>query len=311
MFRGPHRARPRAPTIEPLEARSLLSAGPQLRPGISFSTPAAYFSEQVTSIPVTIQISLQNGRRPTTDPPLTLHVTATLGHTDAYGRTLAEPASAASAFTPVDETITVPPGTTSETVRIPVNPGADTPAVVPIDISVTSSLGERATPQTIYLESGTLPPQPALTSARMLVRGAQGAGFVLTFNQPMDPATVQDKANYLVETTFKPTAADYAGWLLDSFQAPPSVTWKAIGMKSATYDPATNTVTLLSSRPLKTTAPYTIMNGRPLAKHQLKSAQGIPLQYVTSTHGVTTHGPNQAGGFDIRLRGTAPATLSG
>jgi hypothetical protein len=144
----------------------------------------------------------------------------------------------------------------------------------------------------------------------MLVRGGQGAGFVLTFNQPMDPASVQDRANYLVQTTFKPTAADYAGWLLDSFQPPPSVTWKAIAMKSATYDPATNTVTLLSSRPLNITAPYTIMNGRPLAKHQLTSAQGIPLQYVASTHGVTIHGPNQAGGFDIRLRGTAPATLS-
>ena len=106
--------------------------------------------------------------------PVTINFSATLGSLPAGSQAPPLPASASGAFTPIDESITFPPGLTSETVSIPIDSGAPNPGEVPIALLVTaptSSIPFSSQPSTVYLVDGPQALPPTITSVRLITTG--------------------------------------------------------------------------------------------------------------------------------------------
>ena len=82
---------------------------------------------------------------------------------------------------------------------------------------------------------------PSIVGSR-LVSPRDGGGIELTFSEPMDPASVENPANYAVsENSHRPNTLDLASFLLSGSVEDHSAKVK---ITSATYDPAARTVTL-------------------------------------------------------------------
>ncbi len=322
--------------IEQLEVRSLKSAGlglfasqmpPSLRDSagvrnivaalrrhpapmlqfVNVSTPATYISPQAGAVQVTITRDTSDGPRVVPKVPLTVNFSATLGATGSTSQTVSLPASAAEAFTPINESITFPAGVTTESVSIPINSGAIDAGTVPIQLSASSSSPDVSSASaTIYLTPN--PPQaPAtITSARLLWSGKSATGIAISFSEPMAPASVENTSNYVVTARRKPNIADRVSYFsanLDPFAPTPAVT-VPIALTAARYDAATNTVTLVPSRPLKSSGTYTISSAMPLAKHLLTNSQGNPIQGNLSSDGP------QVADFAFTLKGSRTVTFT-
>jgi len=123
----------------------------------------------------------------------------------------------------------------------------------------------------VYSGSGAY--GPSSSSAKFLSEGPQVVGLsrygfharptvlVLNFNSPLDPVRAQDVSNYVIVNEYG----------------------KRIDVKSASYDAATQTVTLLPSQKLKVRRTYTLTvigtgpNG-------LTSSSGLPLDGAGTSH---------------------------
>jgi hypothetical protein len=280
--------------IEGLEPHSLLAGLAPHQEYVQYfdiNTPGRYISQQVSSIDVTITraTAIQQITKPQPGDrqqdlslPLTVYFSASLGSTAPEGQSTSLRSSASDTFTPVSETITFPAGVRSETVSIPVNSGAANPGLVPIDLSVTSSSPRvNSGLDTIYLISGpaALPRTPTkITSARLIFQGKSASAIAITFSGPMSPASVENVRNYDVYTGsdgVSPAGA-VAGVLafLGGEASGRSVT---VPLKTAQYDPTTNTVTLIPSKPLRASITYGIASVTPLAERTLTDLQGFAV----------------------------------
>jgi hypothetical protein len=302
-----HRARLR---VEGLEVRELMSVltphqGPDQALGIN--PPSTYVSQQISGFDVTLT-RIPLGRIPpkilgkgssspnSTNLPLTVNFTASLGSTAPGGQPTTIPASASNAFVPVNESITFPAGVTTETVHIPVNSGAANPGSVPIALSLTSTALDAlsAAPQVVYLVTGpsAVPPAPlTFADVHLIEQGKTASGISITFTHAMSPASVEDIHNYSITTTRPQHEYDWFGlsqWI--------GTVGVPVPLKAATYDSVTNTVTLIPRKRLNPSVHhYYLENATPVAKHTLTDLQGNALQGNSSRAGVFLFGLNKRG----------------
>ena len=154
-------------------------------------------------------------------------------------------------YLPVDETITFPPGVTSERVTIPIVAGAANPGMLSFEVIATQvgvagsqPVGPEAT-EDVFLAQNINAPVPRIDGGHMVLSGGRVSGFVLHFSLPMDPASVQNvKAYSLKDDTVHWHPAGLFGPLGGG-----SDSTAAVRLKTATYDPSTNTVDLHLAHP--------------------------------------------------------------
>jgi hypothetical protein len=268
------RPRRRAPLLaEALESRALLSGGstgssapwlrqtedvgvPLLGPNVSQKTGALNFTLTRAGTYTTAAIN----------EPLVVDVSASLAPSAS---------KTGAAFQPFNESVTFPAGVKTESVSIPIQLGANAPDSVPINISVTTSkasAGVSISRQTVYLVSGPQALPPSITSAQLIVEGNHVTGVSLSFSKPMAAATVGNVHNYAFGT-FR--AVTYYDWFGLAHSKEP--TFMPIALKSAEYDPTTDTVTLKTKKPLSSSMPFGIQCAYPPAKHRITDQQGLAL----------------------------------
>jgi hypothetical protein len=283
------------PQAEPLEQRALLSGSPGSKnatgvQAVAIRVPSAYVSQQADHVDVTLVRSAAGHGRNL--GPLTVDFSAAYGSLQAG--TVATPDVVGQQFTPVNQPVTFPDGVTTETVVVPVNPGAPNPGLVPVQLSVTaSSQSVHGSSATIYLATGVDAVPPSIVAVQR-VRG----GIAVTFSKPMNPKVVTNKHNYKI--TFSPTQqfslTQLTGvGLIQTLNNTPTV----IGIRRASYDVATNTVTLVPNEQLGSEGSYTISNPTSLlAKRNLPNkaqaltdVQGNPLE----------EGGSHVGAFSITI----------
>ncbi len=138
-------------------------------------------------------------------------------------------------------------------------PAASAAGTFQISITAANGIGPAATQEFAFHVVIAAPPK-VLRLQR--IRARTPTRIVLTFDEPLDPARAQATSNYV----FRPVVRRRA--LLAPRQA--------IRVRSAVYDPASQTVTLITAKPLKLSNFYQItVNGG--APNGLANVSGVPL----------------------------------
>jgi hypothetical protein len=263
------------PCLESLEGRMLLSTvkAPTapvaemlnfVAPGTTTSGVHAVASQQASSVTLTlqrgepglkisgsIQVEVATGPIPTPSTPV-------------------PSAQPGVQYQPVVETITFPPGVRSESVKIPIVAGAANPGMLSFEVAAIQ-LGVQTTPDSygqatedVFLAQNINAPVPRITSAHMVLSGHRTSDFVLQFSMPMDPASVQNVGAYDVsDTTYhEHDTAGFLGWLV---QGIPGLGYSSssspVVLKTATYNPSTNTVDLHLAKSVDARDVYQIGSG--------------------------------------------------
>jgi hypothetical protein len=289
---------------ESLELRTLLSGSsaskiPTGVQAVSIQVPSAYVSQQAHQFDVTLVRTTAAGLNRNLGS-LTIDFSAGYGSQTASSAT---PQIAGQQFTPVHQSVTFPAGVATETVAVPVNAGAPNPGLVPVQLSVTSaSRAVRGSAETIYLAASLDAVPPSIVAVQR-VRG----GIGVTFSKPMDPKSVTNIHNYAIKFTptqkFALTQLTGVG-LIQTL----SSTAASIRLRRASYDSATDTVTLVPNEQLGSEGSYKISNPpsllakghRPNKAHPLTDLHGNPLD----------QGGSHAGAFSITISKGHPYTAT-
>jgi hypothetical protein len=174
----------------------------------------------------------------------------------------------------LDQTVTFADTDAFIPITLPVFPGTPNPGEVDVALTLTPvdpSSHLRIPPPLIYriyASEAALPPQ---------VVSAVGTpeGIVVSFSKPMDPAGASNVKNYALKTTTMNSkgaslgnavfgvAATLAGFpLLASGGLSGSPSTHVVRLKSARFDPATNTVTLVPQRRITNYFSFTLVQGQ-------------------------------------------------
>lgn len=293
--------------VERLERRTLLSTTPgQSHPPattvtqtVKIGVPWPFVSQQATALDVTLTLNTTSTTkssaetisksRPSTEP-VTVNFSATLGCSQFGGQAIQLPASASATFTPINESITFPPGMTSEKVTIPIHAGAADIPEVPIALSLTSPSSDSFPPQqsTVYLVDSPQGLPPTITSTRFVVTGHHASGIALTFSKPMAPTTVENIHYYSMWTPhegdgsanpleFPLGVASELIPISPPSTGGPTVDKRTIAIEAAQYDASTNTVVLVSARPLALSKTYFVAVRQTQSGQGITDLQGYPL----------------------------------
>jgi hypothetical protein len=256
------------PGLESLEGRMLLSTvnAPTapvaetfnfVAPGSKTSGVHAVASQQATSVTLTlqrsnpyhsIQVEVATGPIPTASTPVASAQpevpTISWGQRGEQPPTSVPSAQPGVQYQPVDETITFPPGVTSEPVTIPIVAGATNPGMLSFEVTATQ-LGVRAgATEDVFLAQNINAPVPRIDDVHIVLSGGRVSGFVLHFSLPMDPASVQNGKAYSLQDN---TVHVHSGGL---FGPSGGIVYNTVvRVKRATYDPSTNTVDLRLANP--------------------------------------------------------------
>ena len=275
-----------SPQAERLEHRTLLSGAPAPQV-VAVQVPSAYVSQQAQQLDVTLVRSAASGNSRSLGP-LTIDFSASPGTLPLADLPVNNLATVQ--FAPVNESVTFPAGVTTATVVVPIDysAGVNT-ALVPVQLSVTSSSRRvHGSDQTIYLANSPDAVPPSIVAV-----GRVQGGIAVTFSKPMDPATVENIHNYAVKFTPSQqfSLADLTGvGLVQTLNK----TKTPIGLRRASYNAATNTVTLVPNEQLGSAGSYTVSNpssllakrNRPKKAVALTDLQGNPLEQGASASGV-------------------------
>jgi hypothetical protein len=153
----------------------------------------------------------------------------------------------------VNKTVTFARGQMDAGLTVPILSGAPNPGEVDVNLTITSVDGSRPITTTGPLELRILASDATIPLQIVSTQG-KPHGIVLTFNKPMDPVEASDVKNYAVrwETThFK--FDDLGLFALAWGPAWSDGTTSSSGfvrLKSAQYDPANNSVTLIPKQKL-------------------------------------------------------------
>ncbi|GEM_PF-6323684 len=155
---------------------------------------------------------------------------------------------------PIDQTFTFADGQNYMPMTVPINPGAKNPGEVDVSLTMTPINPPRAhfisdpAKLRIFASKDALPPK---------IVSAQGTpqGIVLTFDKPMDPAGASNVKNYAISSSVTKFHSTNDFLANVAFYGSLGTVWPnsgtvstsvhAIRLKSAQYDPSTNTVTLV------------------------------------------------------------------
>lgn len=176
----------------------------------------------------------------------------------------------------VDQTVTFAPGQLFAALTVPIIPGAPNPGEVDVHLTMTPI----DPPPDLDI------PVPGLTlkvlgpdrsvSPTIVATNGTPQGIELVFNTSMDPARASNVKNYVVMSSWlEPDTSSLPSFGIGSMGKRVS---RSVPLKSAVYDAATNTVTLIPRRRLNYPGPY-----------------GQGFHFLTVTQGRRAHaarGPN-------------------
>ncbi len=153
----------------------------------------------------------------------------------------------------VDQTVTFANGQIDAALTVPILSGAPNPGEVDVNLTISSVDGS---PQImtagplelrIMASDATVPPQIVSTQGKP-------HGIVLTFNKPMNPVEASNVNNYAVRWTTTHFKFDNLGpvalFVPGAWSDGATSSSGSVRLKSAQYDPATNSVTLIPKRKL-------------------------------------------------------------
>jgi hypothetical protein len=155
----------------------------------------------------------------------------------------------------VDQTVTFAPGQSLATVSVPIIAGAPNPGAVDATLAIkpvnsTDPLPGNVLPNTLDLRivasDPTLPPQ-------IVSSFTTKQGIVLSFNKPMDPVGASHVNNYSVSLVYPKSTGGFFG-----IDPKTKYVVESVRFKSAQYDPATQTVTLITKHPIHDLFGYTV-----------------------------------------------------
>ncbi len=214
--------------LESLEARQLLS--------IDFSHP--FYATPDTTGSATITLVRNDGKSAPTGTES--------GQLSVSGGS----ATPGVDYQPVNETVTFGPGQTSLSVTIPIlsvpNGGTKT---VHLTIAPSASTPTGAAAY-LSIQHGPDTSAPQIINTQMQTKGRLVTGFVITFNKPMDPASVENTSNYIVEDSR--TIRRVKGTM--------AKTAASIPLTSANYNAATNSVTLVPAIRIRRSPFYEVLS---------------------------------------------------
>jgi hypothetical protein len=195
----------------------------------------------------------------------------------------------------VDQTVTFANGQIAAAVTVPILSGAPNPGEVDVNLTISSVAGSRQIMTAGPLElrilasDATIPPRIVSTQGKP-------NGIVLTFNKPMNPVEASNVHNYAVRWTS--THAKYGDLgLFSVFYGPAWSDGAATSsgftrLKSAQYDPATNSVTLIPKGKLT----YAASTGITVTQGHPAKTPGQPGQQSNLGPGLTDLEGNPIGG---------------
>jgi hypothetical protein len=266
-----------------LEVRTLLSGSAPGHQVVSIEVPGNYISQDSRALDVTLVRTTAGGR---TDAKGTITV--------QFSATGATPTDQATpSFTPITQTVTFPAGQSTETVAIPMNPGAPNPGLVPVAITVTSSSKQiKGSSATVDIAASAAAIPPSIVGVQRVA-----GGIAISFSKPMDPKTVQNIHNYSVK--FSPSQdfgfqTLYGTGLVQTLES----STQKISLRRATYNPATNTVLLVATEQLGNKGAYVISS--PASLHSKKYHPGN-AQPLTDTYGNVLDQGGTGGSFSVRI----------
>ncbi len=278
------------PRLESLEGRMLLSTvkapTPPVAETLNFVAPGtttsgvhAVASQQASSV----RLTLQRGEPGLAKIRDSIQVEVATGPITTTPSTPVPSAQPGVQYQPVLETITFPPGVTSEPVTIPIVAGAANPGMLSFEVAATQ-LGVNTQPypqygqatEDVFLAQNINAPVPRITGAHMVVSGHRTSDFILQFNVPMDPASVQNVTSYnSSDTTYhEHNTNGFVGWLLHGIFPYNSYSSSSPVVKTATYNPSTNTVDLHLAKSVDARDVYQIGGG---GSSTLLDAAGTPI----------------------------------
>jgi hypothetical protein len=207
-------------------------------------------------------------------------------------------------YQPVNETVTFPPGVTTEPVTIPIFAGAANPGMVSFQVTATQ-LGVTAQPnkqpfgdqtiEQVFLTQNINASVPRIVGAQMVSSGGRATDFILQFNMPMDPATVEKIYAYgPSDISYHHHRASLFDFSLP-FGVPDDYYYSSpVNIKKATYNPSTNTVDLHLAKSVDTRDVYQIAStyGNGGGTGALLDAAGTPIN---------EDGTGLGGGFVVTL----------
>lgn len=140
-------------------------------------------------------------------------------------------------------------------------------------------LSASASPAVDATAAGTGGPQ--IVGVHVIGPPTDATGVVVTFNESMDPATVQDKASYvLVKHINKDSSSDSGGFFDIPFtdnSTPASSQLVRIHFSSAVYDDATHSVTLTPKHTFEIRRRFRILRVAGRGDHAITDAAGMAL----------------------------------
>jgi hypothetical protein len=206
---------------------------------------------------------------------------------------------------PVDQTVTFANGQMDAAVTVPILSGAPNPGEVDVNLTISPVAGSHQIMTSGPLElrilssDATVPPQIVSTQGKP-------HGIVLTFSKPMNPVEASNVNNYAVRWSTTHFKFDDLG-LFAVFWGP---AWSdgatsssgSVRLKSAQYDPATNSVTLiLPKRELTYSSGtgITVSQGHPARTSGQPGNQSNLGQGLTDLEGNPINGGTTPGKFSV------------
>jgi hypothetical protein len=199
----------------------------------------------------------------------------------------------------VDQIVTFPAGQSQATVSVPILAGAPNPGEV--DVTVTATPVNPPTPLTstgplvlrILASDASIPPT---------ITTEQGTrqGIVLTFSKPMDPAGASNVHNYAVRSS-RITGGAWGPFGFPLFGYHFHSSSESVPLRAASYDPATNSVTLIPKGRLTYTASVTVTQGSGSKKSSRPGHPSDAPLGLTDVEGNPINGDSTPGKFSVAV----------
>ena len=114
---------------------------------------------------------------------------------------------------------------------------------------------------------------PRIVGTHLVVHGAIATGFAITFNRPMDPASVLNLANYQVsDVSPQKSKWGVVKTLVFPFKINDQQS-RPVRLKSATYDAASSTLILTPVFPVSSAGQYQVAGGANSASRSPKKSE--------------------------------------
>jgi hypothetical protein len=213
----------------------------------------------------------------------------------------------------VDQTVTFANGQATAAVTVPILSGAPNPGEVDVNLTISSVDGSRQIVTTGPLELRIMASDTTVPPGIVSTEG-KPHGIVLTFSKPMNPVEASNVNNYAVRwqtTHFKYDSLGlFAVFVPGAWSNGTTSSSGSVRLKSAQYDPATNSVTLIPKRNLTYSGAtgITVTQGHPAKTPGQPGQQSNLGPGLTDLEGNPMNGDTTPGQFQNFVRRGIQAT---